>query len=58
MSLKEMSNYPPEKITRLEWRSVGDTLKKAKEMLEAKGCRHSWIDGALAICEERGKEPI
>lgn len=57
VSLKDIATWPPEKITRAEWRVVGNTLKKAQQELEKDGCRRSWFDASISICLERGKEP-
>lgn len=54
MSVLDMS---PEQVARAEWRGVGETVKQAQDRLQADGSRQTWLDWAVEVCRERGKEP-
>lgn len=55
MSVLDMT---PDQITRAEWRGVCETLRQAQERFAEIGQgRQTWMDWAVALCAERGKEP-
>lgn len=49
----KLADMTPEQIACAEWKVIGVALEKAKQMLEADGCRHSWLDAPIEICNER-----
>lgn len=55
-----LAGMTPEELTRLEWRAVGNTLAKCKELLEdlsPNGAEQSWLNPVLELCNERRKTP-
>lgn len=53
MSVLDMT---PTQIAREEWRAVGEVMKQAQDRLQADGSRQTWLDWAIVLCTERGKE--
>lgn len=57
--IKDIMNMTPEEITRAEWRMVAHTLLEAQHKFAELGFgRQTWMDGAIGVATERGKEPL
>ena len=55
--LSDIADWPADKIMRAEWRSVGHAIKQAQDRMQPGGTRETWLDWAVDLCAERGKDP-
>jgi hypothetical protein len=53
---KHVLDMTEDERNRAEWRAIGHTLREAQQRLQSGGSRETWMDWAINVAAERGKE--
>lgn len=56
--LTKLADEPPDVLAAKDWLIVLGVLHECQIRLQEGGVRHTWIDGAIGICEYRSKDAV